>query len=92
MALTRAMALDHASEGIRINCIAPGSVDSPYFDDMFAKSEDPAALRREIEARHVMDRLGTPEEIAYGILYLASDESSFVTGSVLTVDGGMTAR
>ena len=91
-ALTRAMALDHAGEGIRINCIAPGSVDSPYLEPIFAKSEDPAALRKAIEARHVMDRLGTPEEIAYGILYLASDDSSFVTGSVLTLDGGMTAR
>ena len=86
------MALDHAAERIRINCIAPGSVDSPYFDGMFAESVDPAALRKAIEARHVMDRLGTPEEIAYGMLYLASEESSFVTGSVLTVDGGMTAR
>ena len=92
VALTRAMALDHADEGIRINCIAPGSVDSPYLEPIFAQSQDPAALRKAIEARHVMDRLGTPEEIAYGILYLASDESSFVTGSMLTVDGGMTAR
>jgi NAD(P)-dependent dehydrogenase (short-subunit alcohol dehydrogenase family) len=91
-ALTRAMALDHVAEGIRVNCIAPGTIDSPYFDDMFAKSDRPDALRREFEQRQAMNRLGTPEEIARGILYLACDDSSFATGSMLTVDGGMTAQ
>ncbi|MCH8187207.1 MAG: SDR family oxidoreductase [Proteobacteria bacterium] len=91
-ALTRAMALDHVAEGIRINCIAPGTIDSPYFKEMLADSERPEALRRELEQRQAMNRLGTPEEIARGILYLACDDSSFVTGTMLTVDGGMTAR
>ena len=90
-ALTRAMALDHVSEGIRINCVAPGTVDSPYIDKILAKSDRPDALRSELEARQAMDRMGRPEEIADAILYLASDESSFVTGSMLTVDGGMSA-
>ena len=92
IAMTRAMALDHVKDGIRVNCIAPGTVESPYFDEIFARTEDPAALRRQMEGRHPMGRLGTPEEVAQGILYLASDESSFVTGSVLSVDGGMTAH
>ncbi len=92
IAMTRAMALDHVGDGIRVNCIAPGSVESPYFDDIFARAEDPAALRRQMESRHPIGRLGAPAEIAQGILYLASDDSSFVTGSALSVDGGMTAH
>jgi len=91
-ALTRAMALDHVAEGIRINCIAPGTMDSPYFDEMLAKSERPEEMRRELERRQAMNRLGKPEEVARGILYLACDDSSFATGSMLTVDGGMTAQ
>jgi len=92
MALTRAMALDHVAEGIRVNCVAPGTVDSPYIDKILAQSDDPETLRRELAARQAMNRLGRPEEIADAILYLASDESSFVTGSMLTVDGGMSAQ
>ena len=91
-ALTRAMALDHVAEGIRINCIAPGTIDSPYFDEMLAKCDRPDALRRELEQRQAMNRMGKPEEIARGMLYLACDDSSFATGSMLTVDGGMTAQ
>jgi NAD(P)-dependent dehydrogenase (short-subunit alcohol dehydrogenase family) len=92
VALTRAMALDHVGDGIRVNCVAPGTVETPYFAEIFARDPDPAALRRELELRHPMERLARPEEIAHAILYLASDESSFVTGSTLVVDGGMTAR
>jgi NAD(P)-dependent dehydrogenase (short-subunit alcohol dehydrogenase family) len=91
-ALTRAMALDHVADNIRINAIAPGTIDSPYFQDMFAKSPRAAELRRELEARQAMNRLGKPEEIAAGMLFLASDEASFMTGSILTIDGGMTAQ
>lgn len=91
-ALTRAMALDHVGENIRVNCIAPGSVETPIINSVMAVTPDPAALRRQLEARQAMQRMGSPEEIAYGILYLACDESSFVTGSTLTVDGGWTAQ
>ena len=91
-ALTKAMALDHVAAGIRINCIAPGTIDSPYFKEMLARSDRPDALLRELEQRQAMNRLGTPEEIACGMLYLACDDSSFATGSMLTVDGGMTAQ
>lgn len=91
-ALTRAMALDHVADNIRINAVAPGTIDSPYFQDMFAKSPRAAELRRELEGRQAMNRLGQPEEIANGMLFLASDESSFMTGSVMMIDGGMTAQ
>lgn len=91
-ALTRAMALDHVADNIRVNCVAPGTIETPYFDEIFRKSERPQELRRELEARQAMNRLGKPEEIANAFLFLASDESSFCTGSMLTVDGGMTAQ
>lgn len=91
-ALTRAMALDHVSEGIRVNCIAPGTTESSYFMKMLAKSERPDELRAELERRQPMNRMAAPEEIARGILYLACDDSSFATGSMLTVDGGMSAQ
>lgn len=92
VALTKAMAIDHATEGIRVNCIAPGNTDTPILNTMYARSPDPAELRRQMERRHPMNRQARPEEIAHGILYLACDESSFVTGSTLTVDGGWTAQ
>jgi meso-butanediol dehydrogenase / (S,S)-butanediol dehydrogenase / diacetyl reductase len=91
-ALTRAMALDHVADNIRVNCVAPGTIDSPYFGEIFRKSDRPAELRREFEARQAMNRMGQPEEIANAFLFLASDESSFCTGSMLTADGGMTAQ
>lgn len=92
LGLTRAMALDHADDAIRVNCVAPGTMESAYFDDMLERSPHPEALLRELEQRQVMNRLGRPEEVATAILYLASDEASFCTGSMLTVDGGMTAK
>ena len=91
-AMTRALALDHVDDGIRVNCVAPGTVDSAFFDGLYAAAEDPAALRRELAARQAIKRLGRPEEIATAVLYLACDESSFATGTMLTVDGGMTAQ
>lgn len=86
--LTRAMAMDHAKEGIRVNAVAPGTIDSPYFTKIFAEAKDPAKLRSDFNARAVMDRMGTAEEIAEAMLFLASDRSRFATGSILTVDGG----
>lgn len=86
--LTRAMALDHASEGIRINAVAPGTIQSPYFEKIFSESSDPDNLKEQFSQRAAMERMGSPEEVAQAILWLASEKSSFATGSVLTVDGG----
>jgi meso-butanediol dehydrogenase / (S,S)-butanediol dehydrogenase / diacetyl reductase len=91
-ALTRAIAIDHVADGIRCNAVAPGTIDTPYFDDILRKSPVAADSRKALEARQLLGRLGTPEEIAAGILFLASDESRFATGSILTIDGGMTAQ
>ena len=90
-ALTRAMALDHAGEAIRVNCVAPGTTRSTYFDRMIAAHEDPEGFVAGLGARSPMNRMGTPTEIANVMLWLASDEASFVTGAMYTVDGGMTA-
>lgn len=90
-ALTRAMALDHAADNIRVNCVAPGVIASSYFDAMLQSVPDPASFKRALEARAPMNRMGTPMEIASCILWLASDEASFATGAMFTVDGGMTA-
>lgn len=92
-ALTRAMALDHVQQGIRVNAVAPGTIDSPYVtNNLLSGSPEQAALVEGLKNRQAMGRLGRPEEIAYGILYLACDESSFCTGSILAVDGGWTAQ
>jgi meso-butanediol dehydrogenase/(S,S)-butanediol dehydrogenase/diacetyl reductase len=90
-ALTRAIALDHTEEGIRCNAVAPGTIDTPYYDEVVRRAPDAAAFRKGLEARQPLGRLGTPEEIADAILFLACDESRFATGSILTMDGGMTA-
>lgn len=91
-ALTRAMAIDHVAAKIRINCVAPGTIESPYFAEIFAKSPNAAELRRGLEQRQAMERLGQPVEIARAMLFLASEESSFCTGTTLVADGGWTAR
>lgn len=89
-ALTRAMAIDHVDEGIRINAVAPGTIESPYFTKILS-GPDGAELRRGLEERQAMGRLGQPVEIAQAMLWLASDDASFCTGTVLVVDGGWTA-
>ncbi len=71
-ALTRAIAIDHVAEGIRCNAVAPGTIDTPYFDEILRKSPVAADSRKALEARQLLGRLGTPEEIAAGILFLAS--------------------
>jgi NAD(P)-dependent dehydrogenase (short-subunit alcohol dehydrogenase family) len=90
-ALTRAMALDHAPEQIRVNSIAPGVIWSKYYERMLETVEDPEAFITALKARAPINRMGTPEEIAGAVLWLASDEASFATGSMFTIDGGMTA-
>lgn len=87
-ALTRAMALDHVDQGIRVNAVAPGTINSPYFDKMISESEEPQKLVDALNGRSPMHRMGRPEEVAEAIVWLAAKESSFATGSVLTIDGG----
>jgi NAD(P)-dependent dehydrogenase (short-subunit alcohol dehydrogenase family) len=80
--------VDHVTQGVRVNAICPGTVDSPWV----ARLIDDAGERREdLVARQPMGRLGTPEEIADAVLYLASDAAAFVTGSQFVIDGGLTA-
>ncbi|HEY7512255.1 MAG TPA: SDR family oxidoreductase [Vicinamibacteria bacterium] len=89
--LTRAMALDHVRDGIRVNCVCPGTVDTPWVGRLLAQAADPAAARAALVARQPMGRLGRAEEMAAAILFLAGEESSFTTGTALLVDGGFTA-
>jgi NAD(P)-dependent dehydrogenase (short-subunit alcohol dehydrogenase family) len=89
---TRALALELAPRGIRANCVCPGVVDTPLTDRFLDLAPDPDALRAEYAAVAAMNRLGTAREIAHCVLFLGSDEASFVTGSALVVDGGTTAR
>jgi 2-keto-3-deoxy-L-fuconate dehydrogenase len=88
IALTRALAVDHVADGVRVNAVCPGTVDSPWVrrlvDDV---GESLDALR----SRQPMGRLGAPDEIAAAVLYLASDDAAFVTGTAFVIDGGLTA-
>ncbi len=88
---TRCLALDHATSGVRINCLCPGRVETPFVKARLAEYPDPEAAYREMSATQANGRMGQPKEIAAAALYLASDESSFVTGSALAIDGGWTA-
>jgi len=90
--LTRALALDLAPRGIRANCVCPGVIDTPLTDLFLDQADDPEALRLEYAASNPLQRLGTAREVANCVLFLASDESSFVTGTALFVDGGGTAE
>lgn len=92
MALTRAAAVDHVSEGIRINCIAPGTVDTPWVGRITSGYEDPEAARAAMQARQPHGRFVKPEEIASMAAYLASDDAGSIVGAVMVVDGGLTAR
>jgi len=89
--LTKQMALDYAPYNIRVNCICPCNVDTPLMEKGLATSENPQAMRKTWEKIMPLRRFSKPEEIAAGALYLASDDASFVTGTVLSIDGGVTA-
>lgn len=89
--LTRALAADHASQGLRVNAICPGTVETAWVDRIIAGAEDPEAVRAGMAARQLDGRMGTPEEVAAGIVFLASPEGRFVNGSAFVMDGGVTA-
>lgn len=89
--LTKALALDYATQHIRVNAICPGVIDTPMLVDFAASRPDPAAAWAEYSAQQPMGRLGTVEECAAAALWLVSDEASFITGLALPVDGGFTA-
>jgi NAD(P)-dependent dehydrogenase (short-subunit alcohol dehydrogenase family) len=89
---TRALALDLASRQIRVNAVCPGIIDTPLTDAFLERADDPEALRAEYAAVSPLQRMGTAREVANCVLFLASDEASFVTGSALLVDGATTAR
>jgi len=89
--LTRAMAVDHVKDGVRVNCICPGTTMTPWIDKRLKEAADPKAALAALVARQPMGRLGTAEEMASGILYLAADETAFATGTALIIDGGYCA-
>jgi 2-keto-3-deoxy-L-fuconate dehydrogenase len=91
VSLTRTMALDFATDGIRVNAIAPGAIDTPMLRRSFARHADPDQVREASRNRHAMKRFGRAEDIAEAALHLASDASSFTTGTVMVVDGGWLA-
>jgi NAD(P)-dependent dehydrogenase (short-subunit alcohol dehydrogenase family) len=89
--MTKCLALDHAQQGIRVNCICPGRVETPFVAARLRQYPDPEKARQEMTATQPVGRMGRPEEIAQAALYLASDEASFVTGSSFVIDGGWSA-
>ena len=89
LGLARAMALDYAKNGIRVNCICPGAIDTPMLRWAASLSPDPESVIRTCDRMHALGRIGKPEEVADAVLYLASPMSSFITGASLLVDGGM---
>jgi 2-keto-3-deoxy-L-fuconate dehydrogenase len=92
ISLTRAMAIDHGPEGMRVNCVCPGPTDTPLLDPYFGGATDPAAERRAYEAMQLHGRLVTAEEIADAVAYLASPGASSTMGAALVVDGGYIVR
>ncbi|MCU0873411.1 MAG: glucose 1-dehydrogenase [Pirellulaceae bacterium] len=92
LALTKAMAQAHGRQKIRVNCICPGDVDTPIVQEYFDQQPDPAEARRQVAAHYALGRIARPEEIAGVALFLASDESSFLTGAAIVADGGLTSR
>jgi NAD(P)-dependent dehydrogenase (short-subunit alcohol dehydrogenase family) len=91
IALTKQIAVQYAANGIRCNCVCPGTVDSPWVARLLDEADDPVARRASLVERQPMGRLGSPDEIAQAAIYLASDAAAFMTGAELVIDGGITA-
>ena len=92
LGLTKAIAIDYASEGIRCNCVCPGDMETPMIEQYFDGTEDAVAARAEMEAAYPGKRIADPAEVAAAVMFLVSDESSFVNGAPILVDGGLTAK
>jgi NAD(P)-dependent dehydrogenase (short-subunit alcohol dehydrogenase family) len=92
IALTRSCAVDLAKYGIRVNCVCPGTTETPLVKAALDRAADPVSARRRLESSRPMDRLGQPDEIASAIVYLASPGAGYATGSILSIDGGYTAQ
>ena len=90
--LTKQMAVDYAQDNIRVNCIAPGTTLTPLIERIFQQESEPEKAKQQISQMHPLGRFAQPEEIAQAILFLASEDASFITGAVLPVDGGITAK
>jgi meso-butanediol dehydrogenase/(S,S)-butanediol dehydrogenase/diacetyl reductase len=88
VSLTRAMAIDYIKDGIRINCVCPGTTDTPALEELMQSADDPRAAKDAFIARQPMGRLGKDEEIAQAMLFACSDETAYMTGSIITIDGG----
>jgi 2-keto-3-deoxy-L-fuconate dehydrogenase len=89
--LTKALAVDHIRDGIRVNCVCPGTANTPWVQGLIARSDDPEATRANLIARQPIGRLAEPHEIAKAIAYLASDDAAYITGTALVIDGGILA-
>lgn len=89
VALTKSMATDHVTDGVRVNCVCPGTTRTPALEAKIRAAHDPQAMEARLVARQPIGRLATPEEIAAAVTYVASREATFMTGSVLVIDGGM---
>ncbi|MEO7673499.1 MAG: glucose 1-dehydrogenase [Pyrinomonadaceae bacterium] len=89
--MTKCLALDHALDGIRVNAVCPGRVETPFVRSRLAEYSDPEKAYRDMAATQAVGRMGKPEEVAAAVLYLASDEAAFVTGTALEIDGGWAA-
>jgi NAD(P)-dependent dehydrogenase (short-subunit alcohol dehydrogenase family) len=91
IAFTKQVAVQYAGAGVRCNCICPGTVDSPWVGRLLDAADDPQAARAALVARQPLGRLGTPLEVAKAAVYLASEDAAFMTGTALTIDGGILA-
>lgn len=92
VAMTMSLALDHAGDGIRVNCVCPATIDTPMVHGMIAGAADPGAAERALLAKHPIGRIAQPEEVAAAIAFLASADASFMTGLAIPVDGGRSVR